>query len=54
MMQKISATMNTSGHKINPITTETVITAIKYAMLYKIEKFSASVVTCFSHSLRSL
>ncbi len=34
--------MNTSGHKINPITTEMVITLIRYAMLYKIEKFSAS------------
>ena len=54
MMQKISATMKTSGHKINPMTTAVKITLTTYAMLYKIEKFSASVVTCFSHSLRSL
>ena len=53
-MQKINATMKTSGHKINPITTEMVITLIRYAMLYKIEKFSASVVVSFNQTLRSL
>ena len=53
-MQKISATMNTSGHKITPMTIETVMMLITYAMLYKIEKFSASVVTSFNHALRSL